>query len=108
MEAYISTLGQLTYSLICPHNAFVSHFKLGPGFRACHIYIYDYSIYFSFYPPLPPWCEACPMHKLSMGSLCSTDTPKIMQKLKNKKKIERKKEIFVKKGMDSIQLGQNV
>ena len=25
----------LTDSLICPHNALVSHLKLVPGFRAC-------------------------------------------------------------------------
>ena len=28
MEAYKSTLGLITYYLICPHNALVSHLKL--------------------------------------------------------------------------------
>ena len=37
MEAYTSTLSLLAYSLICPHNAFVFHLKLVPGFRACYI-----------------------------------------------------------------------
>ena len=50
MEAYTSTLGLLTYSLIliCLHNALVSHLKIVPGFWACFIK----SMYFALHRQL--------------------------------------------------------
>ena len=76
MEAYTLTLltHSLTDSLICPHNGFLSHLKVIPGFEAGYIYMlmkgklsfYYLNFFLSNLHPLSSPSKSLPTLNMSM------------------------------------------